>query len=314
MTSPIIPIWLIIPILGAFLVYSIITTRKLKLIIRILMVILLFVINLRIKIADGEVLVMKNNLDVIFVVDTTLSMDALDYNGNGKRMDAVKKDLEYVIDELAGASFSVISFDSIAMTKMPLTRDSNSVLSAIKTLKTPDSLYAKGSTITIFKENLEKVLESSSKREDRRRIVFIVTDGENTTDEKLDSLSDLKQLVDNGAVLGYGTTKGGLMKVETYTGSGHWEYLQDRSDYPYKDARSVIDETNLKKMANDLGLDYIHMEKQSNIKSKIKEILKMRDFNDQEMEYSYQDIYYYFSPILIALFIVELAIDRRMHQ
>ncbi len=312
--SPIIPIWLILPIAIGLTVYTIIYTKKAKLIIRLLIIALLFVTNLRFRIPDGEVEVLKSNLDVIFVIDKTISMDALDYEGGTKRLDAVKKDVQYIVDELSGSTYSVIAFDIYSQIKMPLTKDSKTIMASVKSLKTPEQCTAKGSTITMFKEDLKKVLESSRKKEDRQRIVFIITDGENTTDEEVQSLSDLRDYVDNGAVLGYGTEEGGRMKVETYYQSGKYEYLQDKTNYPYTDAISKIDEKNLKQMANDLGIDYIHMDKQSNVKSKLKQILDMRDFNDQDKEQAYKDIYYYFTPLLIALFLVELGIDRRMYQ
>ena len=313
MISPILPLWLVIPITIALLVVTIINSKNIKLIIRILMIVLLFIVNLRIKIPNGEIKVLKNNLDVIFVVDVTLSMDALDYNGK-TRLSGVINDLTYVVNELNGANFSLISFDNI-INVVPLTSDNNTIKAGIATLSTPDSLYAKGSSITIFKEELERILKSSKKKNNRKRIVFIVTDGENTTDDKLESLTDLRDLVDDGAVLGYGTTTGGKMRVETYRGSGYYEYVKDRSDYSYKDAISKIDETNLKKMANELDIEYIHMEKRSNINSRLNKIARSMSYEgDSSIEYAYQDIYYFIAPLLIVLFIVELVMDRRLHQ
>ncbi len=311
--SPILPLWLIIPIILALLAITIIYSRKVKLVIRILMILLLFVINLRIKVPNGEIKVLKNNLDVIFVVDVTLSMDALDYNGK-TRLSGVKNDLNYVVNELNGANFALVSYDDMVKT-IPLTSDSNTIKAAINTLHTPDSLYAKGSSVTLFKEELERILNSSKKKEDRKRIVFIITDGENTSNNKLDDISNLRSLVDNGAVLGYGTSQGGKIRVETYRGSNRYEYLKDRTDYPYKDAVSVIDENNLKKIANELDIEYIHMEKQNNIDSRLNKITKSMSFNgDSDLEYAYQDIYYYLAPLLVVLFITELVMDRRLHQ
>lgn len=313
MIAPIIPLWLIIPICIFLLVFVIIYSRRLKLVIRILIIILAFIINLRIQTPNGEVLVLKNNLDVIFVVDTSLSMDAIDYNGE-KRLDVLKRDLLYIIDEIPGASYSVIAFDNISSIKVPLTRDSNSIKVSIKTLKTPDSLYAMGSTITIFKDDLKKILDSSVKKEGKKRIVFIITDGENTTEEKMVSLEDLKEYVDGGAVLGYGTKEGGLILVETYSGSGKYEYLKDKSSYPYVDARSMIDEDNLNKVAKELGIEYIHMSKQDNVKNKLRAINSMSSYDDEDKELAFQDTYFYLSPLLIILFCVELWIDRRMYR
>ena len=246
--SPILPLWIVLPIIVVLFILVMIQNRGLKLGIRIAIIVILFIVNLRPMIPGGEVEVFNSNLDVIFVVDTTLSMDALDYNGNNTRLSAVKNDLTYIVDELAGSSFSVISYDLSSEINLPLTKDNDAVKVSINTLSVIDSLYARGSNITLFKDDLKTILDSSLKKDDRVRIVFIVTDGEANTDDKLASLKDLKSSINGGAVLGYGTTSGGKIKVETYKGSGRYEYLEDRSEgYPYKDAISKIDENNLKK-------------------------------------------------------------------
>lgn len=313
--SPILPLWIVLPIIVVLFILVMIQNRGLKLGIRIAIIVILFIVNLRPMIPGGEVEVFNSNLDVIFVVDTTLSMDALDYNGNNTRLSAVKNDLTYIVDELAGSSFSVISYDLSSEINLPLTKDNDAVKVSINTLSVIDSLYARGSNITLFKDDLKTILDSSLKKDDRVRIVFIVTDGEANTDDKLASLKDLKSSINGGAVLGYGTTSGGKIKVETYKGSGRYEYLEDRSEgYPYKDAISKIDENNLKTIAKDLGISYIHMEKQSNVDSVLRDIKKMRSMTDVNKEYYYSDIYYYFSFMLIPLFIIELIIDRRMYR
>lgn len=313
--NPILPLWIAIPIVIGLFILIMIINRGIKLAIRIAILVILFVVNLRPMIPGGSVEVFNSNLDVIFVVDTTLSMDALDYDGNHTRLSGVRDDLSYIVNELAGSSFSVISYDVSSQINLPLTKDNDAVLASINTLSVIDSLYARGSSITLFKEDLKTILESSSKKDDRVRIVFIVTDGEQNTKDNIKSLSDLKGYVQGGAVLGYGTSSGGKIKVETYTGSGKYEYLVDRSNgYPYPEAVSKIDENNLKTMAKELDVPYIHMEKQSNIDRVLKDIRKMRSLTDANKEYYYSDIYYYFSFMLIPLFIAELIIDRRMYR
>ena len=46
-----------------------------------------------------------------------------------------------------------------------------------------------------------------------KRILFFISDGEITSEEKLSSFSSIKKYVDDGAVLGYGTSSGGKMKI-----------------------------------------------------------------------------------------------------
>lgn len=313
-TNPILPLWIMVPIAIFLLVLIFLTSSGIKRYIRIIIIVILLLINFRFMTPNGEVEVQNNNLDVIFVVDTTLSMDAFDYNG-GKRLDAVKKDVEYIIDELGGSSFSLISYDSISAVKLPFTHDSDAIKVAINTLRVPDSIYARGSDITLFKDDLSQMLDRSLKKEDRKRIVFIISDGEITsTDAKLSSLIDLKDKVDGGAVLGYGTDNGGKMKVETYRNSGEYEYVKDRSSYPYTEAISKIDETNLNKMADDLGISYVHMTSQSKVDSALSDVHKVKTITDSNKEYAYSDTYYYFSFLLIPLILFELILDRRIYK
>lgn len=308
-TNPIIPIPIMIIISIIAIILILLTSKKFKIIIRLLIIIVIFFINLRPMLPDDDVEVVHNNMDVIFVVDTTLSMNALDYN-NTKRLDGVKKDIEYIIDKLPGAFYSLISYENTATVKMPLTVDGVAILASKETLEPPDELYARGSSITVFKDELETVLKKSEKKDDRSRIIFIFSDGEQTKDEEPESLKSLKKYVDNGAVLGYGTTKGGNIKYTDY--SGKEVYVKDKTTkYPYENAVSKLDEKNLKKMASDLNIDYIHMTKSSDIDSTLKNLNKKKNNDDKEKETAYKDLYYYYSPVLIILFLIELYLDRR---
>lgn len=306
---PIIPLILMIIISIVLIILVLLTSKKAKLIVRLLIIGTLFVINLRPMLPSGNVEVVSNNFDVIFVIDTTLSMEASDFNGTYTRLFGVKETVKFILNKLPGAYYSVISFDNDAKMNVPLTFDSNAIWASVETLKVPNTYSARGSNVTNFKDTLKMMLEKSRKKEGRSTIVFLFTDGENTSDEKLDSLSNLEDLIDGGAVLGYGTSKGATMEVISYGTTK--EKVQDRSSYPYKDAISKIDEGNLKKMANDMGIDYIHMTKTRDIESEISNLNKVRSKADNQIEESYSDLYFYISPILLVLFLVEISLDRR---
>lgn len=308
--SPIIPIWLMTPICIAFIVIIIKNkSRKINLITRLLITILLFVINLRIMIPTSNVEIMANNLDVLFVIDNTISMVAEDYKNNTPRLSAVKNDCKHIMNELSGAKFSVITFGDSSQIITPYTKDNNMTVEAIETIKIADPTYAKGSTLNVVLDDMKKVLSSSATKENRMAVVFFISDGEITSDEKLKSFGELKKYVKNGAVLGYGTSKGGQMKVK-YSYKDSAEYLEDRStdEYPYPKAISKIDENNLKKIASDIGIDYINMSKQSNIDKKLKEIKKevQNKISDEDKKTSFEDIYYIFVIPLLLLVIYEL--------
>ena len=50
-------------------------------------------------IPNGKAKTIADNLDILFVIDTTISMIAEDYDNNETRLSAVKKDCEYIIED-----------------------------------------------------------------------------------------------------------------------------------------------------------------------------------------------------------------------
>ncbi len=310
---PIIPIWLMIIISVIYILLVIRTTNKKKLIIRILIIILIFIINLRFMTVDEKGESYVSDLDIIMVVDNSISMVAEDYNGNKTRLSAVKRDLKYILDKLPSSSYSIITFDSKSYIRSPFTPDRDCIDSIIDTMDVKLSFYSNGSNITVFKDDLEYMLKNSKKKDNHKRIVIVVSDGEVISSKKIASLKKLKKYINEGIVLGYGTSAGGKMREKLYSSSDEYEYIEDRrgDDYPYPKAISKIDEKNLKQIADDLGLDYVHMTKQSNVNNKINKIINKSDLNKSDAMKSYKDTYYPFAIILSFLILIELYLDRR---
>ena len=184
----------------------------------------------------------------------------------------------------------------------------------LQTMQIAEELYATGSTPNIVLDDMLKVLKASKEKENRKRIVFFISDGEITNNENLKSFAELKKYVDGGAVLGYGTTNGGYMKV-TDRYSGSTSYLEDKTDYsiyPYPKAVSKIDESNLKAIANDMGVDYINMSKQANVNSKINEVKKKyEDASSVENKNGYTDLYFVFAVPLLGLLVYEFVVYKK---
>ena len=309
--SEIIPIWIMVIICLILLIF--ISKNKFTAIRQIIMIILIFVINLRIMIISKDVEVMSTNLDVLFVIDNTMSILAEDYgNNNTPRLEAIKNDCNYIIDRLNGSKFSIITFNNNSQILTPYTKDVSLTKDSINMIGTLDKYYAKGSTLNTPLENMQKQLESSKETDKtRKRIVFFISDGEITSeDESLKSFSSIKKLTDDGVVLGYGTENGGYMKVKNmYTETE--AYLEDTSNYNYEKAVSKIDEKNLKSIAKDIGIDYIHMESQIKIKDKINEIEKFAKKNINEKSSNYIDTYYILTVPLAILLLYEFINYKR---
>jgi Ca-activated chloride channel family protein len=207
------------------------------------------------------------NVDMFFVVDRTGSMAAEDFDGTNERLVGVRHDVASLTADIPGARYSIISFDSQASRQVPLTTDARAVTSWADTFKREITLYSKGSLTDRPLDALRSALEgSATDRPANVRLVFFLWDGEQPADGEPRSFEDLAPFVDGGAVLGYGTPEGGRMK-EYMPGEdpATAEYLRDPSratldDPDSPDALSVIDEDNLRAIATQLGVPYVHRE------------------------------------------------------
>ncbi|OMH36869.1 VWA domain-containing protein [Tersicoccus sp. Bi-70] len=203
------------------------------------------------------------DLDVFFVVDTTASVVAEDYGGaaggSKPRLDGVRQDVGRLVAALPGARFSLLTFDSSALTRLPLTGDATAVTTAMEVLRPEVTTYSRGSSVTVAAPLLTQQLERArAAHPERARVVFYLGDGEQT-----DGLSPMpftvpSGAVDGGAVLGYGTTAGGRMRANEGHVAGQQAYVQDRSVTPPVDALSRIDEGRLRTVADQLGVPYTH--------------------------------------------------------
>ena len=271
-------------------------------------VILAFLLNLRIQRPVPDRNAEFRNIDVLFVLDDTLSMYAKDgRNGKTRMADAVS-DCQHIISRLEGGSFGLIKFDNQSLILAPFTQDVDNVNDAFLAVQQPDSYYAQGTSLNVPYEDMEELLLSSSKKKDRKCFVFFLSDGEITDGTSLSSYAALARYVDGGAVLGYGTAAGGKMT------DGYGYPIRDPETYA--EAVSRIDETSLRQLASDLGVNYIAQTQQSNVDAE----LRMIEASAESIRGSggtvvYEDTYFYFAVPLFLLLVWELALlirERRL--
>ena len=315
--NPIIPIWLM-----AILCIGMLAMKRRGVwnyIRQILIVVLIFAMNLRIMVFSHDVPKKELNIDILFVIDNSMSMLAEDFDGDGRRIDAVKDDCEYIMDMMEGCRFSVISFGNYAYRLAPYTSDKDVILSIIKSLEGQTQYYAQGTSLNLpFPLMLDALKKDAEKNEDRVQLVYFFSDGEITSKgEKLGSYSDAKEYVFSGAVLGYGTEKGGRMKVRTYEGDDYGvpSYMKTRDKSGKKvDAISYIDEKNLESIADDLGIEYYHVEKSTTLRDVLGDIDEYIDEYATEGltgTEGYVETYYWFAIPIAALLIYDLIYYKR---
>lgn len=222
---------------------------------RLGMLAVVFVMLLRPGIPGGTSQTLATDTDVVIVVDTTASIIAEDWNGDQPRLKGVRTDVQSIVDEYPGARFSLISFDATAQLRLPLTTDATALMSSIDVMLPEITDQSRGSSISVANRMLADTLSAAAKSSpDRSRMVFYLGDGEQTSDTRPESFASSARYIDGGAVLGYGTTEGGPMKKTTGRTAGDGGYIQ----YQGQDAKSVIDEDNLRQIAEQLGVTYQH--------------------------------------------------------
>lgn len=310
-TNPIIPI----KIMAVICVVLLLLKRKgmVPYIRQILIVALLFMINLRIMIPDNniEIETQKMEVNVLFVIDNTISMVANDYEDGRERREGVIETCSYIIDELYGAKYAVISFHNDATMTLPLTSDAECAKNAISALYPIDSLYAKGTTINVCRELLEDTLENLDEREDGKTIIFFISDGEITGNDRLDTFEDCAEFISGGAVLGYGTTSGGTMKLYDCI-TEQTTVIETWHGYEYGPAISKIDEDNLEQIAEDMDIPYVHVKKLENVEDVLEDITEnILVETETDTVSGYKDTYYWFAIPFAVLLLFELLVYKK---
>lgn len=210
-----------------------------------------------------------SNVEIYLVVDRTGSMAAEDWAGGpaaggGTRLDGVKSDLTAIRDAWPQARFCILALDGAAARELPLTSDLDAVTSWIGSLQQEITQRSQGSSLDGMLPLLVQTLtRAKEKNPEDARLVYILSDGEATDDGRGAGAAgtagatwaEAGELTDGGAVLGYGTASGGMMR--SFDGSstpGSGKYILDPDTG--KPAVSVPDTRALASAAKALGVPY----------------------------------------------------------
>jgi len=193
------------------------------------------------------------DLDLLLVVDETASMSALDHAGVRSRLEGVREDLGDIAEALPDSRFALVTFGRAADPELPFTSDPQAVAAAIEGITREPLLAGTGSTMSRPLPDVRGMLRRAAEEHpDRRQVLVFASDGENTsTTERQRSFAPVQEYVEGGAVLGYGTPQGARMPTG---GEPPWTFVRDRATGA--DAISRLDEGNLQRIAQQLGVDY----------------------------------------------------------
>ena len=309
--NPIIPIaimFLICAVLIFFILFFELRKKKksaVDIVLRLFAVVILFVINLRPMIFGGTEDVTLSDLDVLLVIDTTLSMSAQDMPNGLSRLDAAKADAQYIVSHLTGARFGIVTFDNTSTVLSPYTSDVTSVSDAIDSLEPLSYTYARSSNPDMAQKAMVAMLDTN--KDNRVRVVFFFSDGEATDEKEINSFAPFKNYIGNGAVLGYGTTEGSKMYYQ-YFNAGEVYTVKDPKN-SYQDALTVMDVEALKTIASDMNLTFYEMAKVNGFNKKVYEVDRIRTGTSQVSgkKKIYSDTYFIFTIVLFIILVIEFV-------
>lgn len=261
----------------------------------------------------------ETTMEVYFVVDRTGSMAAEDYAEGLPRLEGVRHDVDALVTATAGARYSIIAFDSTATRQLPLTTDARAVRTWAETLEQEITAYSAGSSVDRPLPALTETLTAARERNPGNvRVLFFLSDGENTRQadqERVEGAwADLAPMVDAGAVLGYGTPEGGKMRRydgTEATGAGtDAPYITDETQPGSPPAVSRIDETNLRRIAADLGIPYVHRLGPDPVDSLVEGIDVEEASGERRTEVvAYRDVWWPLAILLAGLFAWEAYVQ-----
>ena len=196
------------------------------------------------------------DVNVFFVVDRSVDSRVTDYGG-ATRMSGIRDDMAAIVDTYPKARFAVIGFASAPEIDWPLSEDIWSLKAVIAGLSPyvtvpPDAAAQvnSGAAANLLRYQL---IQADQQYPGARNLVFYLGAGAGGSTAPQSSFS-VDDRVSGGAVYGYGTAAGGPIPGSYVDGAV--TYLADsRSGAP---AVSAIDETRLRDIADELGVQYVH--------------------------------------------------------
>jgi Ca-activated chloride channel homolog len=230
-------------------------SRRRGWLLRLLMLLLLVAIALRPGWGTMPSANRPSDLEVLAFVDRTTSMSALDWHGDQPRLAGIRADVTALMEALPTARFTVVTFGEEVRTELPSTSDVTLIDDTLALLPREEAYAGEGSLVDRPLDTMQAMLtELQEEHPERRRVVVLMSDGENTATDPQRSFEPLGPLVDAGAVLGYGTERGGLMPLDEERPDAGW--VPDPATG--EPARSRLDEANLRTVAGQIGVPYLH--------------------------------------------------------
>lgn len=201
--------------------------------------------------ASGMDRVDQAGLDVVVVLDTSISMRAEDVSPN--RFEVARRAAGSLIRRLAGNRVALVTFAGVATLNCPLTLDHGAARLFLDSVE-PGQASVPGTALAAALRRAGEALRGDEDVADEAagKVVVLLSDGEDHEREIDDALAALRR---DGVVvfsIGVGTASGGPIPLDPGAGAGGG-YKKDRQD---RLVTTRLEEASLEKIAVETGGRY----------------------------------------------------------
>ena len=247
--------------------------------------------------------VKRQGIDIVFAVDVSKSMLAVDIAPN--RLEKSKQLVSQLINQLGSDKIGIIAYSGSAFPVLPMTSD-YSVAKMFMQGMNPRMISSQG---TMIDEAIQLASDKYFDKKDKTsKLLIILSDGEDHSEEAVDAAENAKSLGIRIVTIGIGTEKGGTIPLKSLGQGSELQKDQDGNIVVTKRNEEVL--TKIAKSTKGIYVDG------NNTKNVLEEIKKVLD-NTQKSEFesklmaNYQSQYQWFLGFAFVLLFIDLFFLER---
>lgn len=246
--------------------------------------------------------VKTKGVEIIIALDVSNSMLAQDIRPN--RLRKAKRAIARLLDNLKDDKIGLIVFAGDAYTQVPITSDYTATKMFLSTINT-DFVPKQGTAIG---EAIHLAMKSYSPDNDKKKVLIIITDGENHEDNPVEAAKEAKEKGILVYTIGMGLSKGAPIPIK-----GSSDYRKDRSG---KVIITKLDEGSLVKIAQAGGGIYIRANNAKvGLSALYNEIEKLDKTELETKVYSeYEDTFQYFIGFALFFLLLDFVILEKKNK
>ena len=243
----------------------------------------------------------SKGVEMMLVVDVSNSMLAEDFEPN--RLERTKYAIGKLFEGLHQERVGLVAFAGEPKVQLPITSDYRMAQAFAKRLS-PSLVGEQGTAVG---KALQLATLSFSSQSEQRRVIVLITDGENHEDDAVEAARVAKEQGIRIYTIGIGTPEGAPIKIDG-------EFVKD------EDGQMVVSklgEQMLEQIASITDGAYVRATKQSiGLEEIVKSINEMEKSELSTVRYEeYNEQYQYLLAVALALLLIEsLILSRRNHR